>query len=240
MYTSLVLVYHISPTSLHWKLCLHLCDIFLYWGTTGFASFAVRHGRTAEARTRTTQPLACGFYPVRMTKGAQCIFARQRPLPCAVGKGNARHRSLSCATCDAWQRKGVDGRPSETASPALCRAPPTNTHDIEKKEKKQGRSVPASARPLPHRRWPSVLRSPRQPHRSVRRCLTSAAPPGAQAAGSLGHRMSREGVTAPWRGRGGREPPRHSRIEEGAAMPRPDSVPDGVPALPPRPGKNTT
>jgi hypothetical protein len=135
MYTSLVLVYHISPTSLHWKLCLHLCDIFLYWGTTGFASFAVRHGRT-EARTRTTQPLACGFYPVRMTKGAQCIFARQRPLPCAVGKGNARHRSLSCATCDAWQRKGVDGRPSETASPALCRAPPTNTHDIEKKRKK--------------------------------------------------------------------------------------------------------
>jgi hypothetical protein len=144
--------------------------------------------------------------------------------------------------------KGLTAVPSETASPALCRAPPTNTHDIEKKrKKKQGRSGPASARPLPHRRWPPVLRSPRQPHRSVHHCLTSAAPPGAQAAGSLGHRMSREGVAAPRRGRGGREPPRHSRIEEGAAMPRPEPVlprpdpaPDGVPALPPRPGKNTT
>jgi hypothetical protein len=31
--------------------------------TTGFARFAVRHGRTAEARTRTTQPLPCGFCP---------------------------------------------------------------------------------------------------------------------------------------------------------------------------------
>jgi hypothetical protein len=31
--------------------------------TTGFARFAVRHGRTTEARTRTTQPLPCVFYP---------------------------------------------------------------------------------------------------------------------------------------------------------------------------------
>jgi hypothetical protein len=32
-------------------------------------------------------------------------------LPCALGKGNARHSLLSCVICDARQRKGVDGRP---------------------------------------------------------------------------------------------------------------------------------
>jgi hypothetical protein len=64
----------------------------------------------------------------------------------------------------------------ETASPALCRAPPTNTHSTEKakKRKKQGRPGPASARPLPRRRRPSVLRSPRQPHASDATTTTSS------------------------------------------------------------------
>jgi hypothetical protein len=78
--------------------------------------------------------------------------------------------------------------------------------------------------------------------------------------GSLGRRVSREGVAAlrpdlrpppPRSVRGGREPPRRGRsrhrrswVEEGAAMPRPepvplrpDPVPDGDPPLPPHPGK---
>jgi hypothetical protein len=84
-------------------------------------------------------------------------------LPCALGKGDARHSSLPCVICDARQRKVLTAVPGETASPALCRAPPTNTHGTEKrkKEKKQGRPGPASAKPLPRRRRPPVLRSPR-------------------------------------------------------------------------------
>jgi hypothetical protein len=43
----------------------HIVDMMKYniVNTTGFARFAVRHGRTAEARTRTAQPLPCGFCP---------------------------------------------------------------------------------------------------------------------------------------------------------------------------------
>jgi hypothetical protein len=58
--------------------------------------------------------------PKRTTKGARCIFTRQRPLSCALGKGNARHRSLPCVIYDARQRKCVDGRPrGDSITPSL-------------------------------------------------------------------------------------------------------------------------
>jgi hypothetical protein len=71
----------------------------------------------------------------RTAKGARRIFARQSPLPCALGKGNARHSSLSCAICDARQRKGVDSCSREMASHYLCRGSPRNKHGKEKCKK---------------------------------------------------------------------------------------------------------
>jgi hypothetical protein len=122
----------------------------------------------------------------------------------------------------------------------------------QKKKKKQVGSGPASSRPLLHHRWPPVLRSPRQRRHHHHTPAAALGPPlphlgsstRSSAARSLGRRVSREGLVAPLPGRGGREPPHHSRIEEGVATPRPEPVPprpdpapDGVPALPPCPGK---
>jgi hypothetical protein len=97
----------------------------------------VRHGRTAEAKTRTAQG--------HTAKGAQRIFARQRPLPCAVGKGNARHRPLSCAKCDARQRIGVDGRPQRDG---VTHSLPCATQILtaQKKKKKEKKARQAGAR----------------------------------------------------------------------------------------------
>jgi hypothetical protein len=62
-------------------------------------------------------------------------------LPCAVGKGNTRHRSLSCATCDKRQSKGVDGRPRRDG---VGRSLPCATHKYSrhiKMKKEQGRAT---------------------------------------------------------------------------------------------------
>jgi hypothetical protein len=170
-----------------------------------------------------------------MAKDARHIFARQRPLSCAVGKGNARHRPLSCAKCDARQRKGVDGRPQRDGITRSLSCATQILTAQKKKEKKQGRPGPASARPRPRRRRPPVLRSPRQRrhHHHTPAALLGPPPPHlSSSAGSLGRRASREGVVAPRPdlrppplrpGRGGKEPPRHgrsrgrrSRVEDGA------------------------
>jgi hypothetical protein len=81
---------------------------------------------------------AVRILPRAHDKGRTTHFCSAKTLPCAVGKGNTRHRSLSCATCEHGKEKGLTTVPDETASPALCRAPPTNTHDT-KKEKKASR-----------------------------------------------------------------------------------------------------
>jgi hypothetical protein len=86
--------------------------------------------------------------PGRTAKGARHIFARQRPLPCAVGKGNTRHMSLSCATCDAQQRKGVNGRPQRDG---VTRSLSCATHKCSRhrKMKKRKKSKAGWGSPLP-------------------------------------------------------------------------------------------
>jgi hypothetical protein len=153
--------------------------------------------RVPQAHGRGQNPHGTAFavriLPGRKTKGAQRIFAQQRPLPCAVGKGNARHRSLSCATCDAWQRKGVDGYPRRdgVTRSLPCAAHKYSQHIKIKKQKKQGRMGPASTRPLPHRRRPPVLRSPRQQrhhhHHTPAAPLSPPPPHIGNSTGSSGH-----------------------------------------------------
>jgi hypothetical protein len=218
--------------------------------TTGYARFAVRHGRMAEARTRTAQPLPCGF----------CPGARQRAHDAflhGVGKGNTRHRSLSCATCDARQRKGVDGRPQRDG---ITRSLPCATQILtaQKKEKKEKSKVGRGPPPPGHDHAVVGRRSSvpyasdattttRRPHRSVRRCLTSAAPPGAWATARVGMESSRRGRISGLCLRGQDEKGGSHRAaagaraaaagSKGAATLRSDPVPDGGPPLPPHPGK---
>jgi hypothetical protein len=99
------------------------------------------------------------------------------------------------------KENGLTAVPSETASPALCRAPPKySRHRKKKKEKesKAGRGPPPPGHDhavagrrssVPHAS--DATTTSRRPHRSVRRCLTSAArrklgPPGAWAAARVG------------------------------------------------------
>jgi hypothetical protein len=113
------------------------------------------------------------------------------------------------------KEKGLTAVADETASPAHCRAPRTNTQGKKNEKKKESKAGWGPPPPGHYHavagRWSSVphasdaaTTTTRRPHRSVRRCLTSAAPPGARAAGSLGRRASREGVAAMRPGRGRR------------------------------------
>jgi hypothetical protein len=45
--------------------------------------------------------LSFEFEYMRTAKGARRIFTRQRTLPCALGKRNARHNSLPCVIVSA-------------------------------------------------------------------------------------------------------------------------------------------
>jgi hypothetical protein len=173
----------------------------------------------ARQRPKSARHSLCRANSARAhSKGCTTHFCPGKDLPCAIGKDNAQHRSLSCATCDARQRKGVDGCPQrDDINRSLSCA--TQILMAQKKKKTQGRPGPASARPQPRRRRPPVLRSPRQRHHHHHTPSAPLGPPPPHldsSAGSLGRRASREGVVAPrpdpWPlplrpGRGGREPP---------------------------------
>jgi hypothetical protein len=122
----------------------------------------------------------------RTAKGARRIFTRQRTLSCALGKCDARHSSLPCVICDARQRMVLTVVPGEMASPALYRAPPTNTHGTEKRKKRK-KSKAGQGPPPPGHYHAVAGRRSSVPHASP----TPATPPPPHRRGSSGSSQCR-------------------------------------------------
>jgi hypothetical protein len=57
--------------------------------------------RFCRAPNTHSTAFAVRILPKRTAKGARRIFTRQRTLPCALGKRNARHSSLPCVIVSA-------------------------------------------------------------------------------------------------------------------------------------------